>query len=145
MPELEREALSFPESHRKLVSGSTVAVMATELPGGSIQMSPMWFDFDGYGFKLSTTTGRQIYHNLKTRRTVSLCIVDESEPGRYIEIRGHVESVVADEGYEFFRGLSARYTGTPDYPFHEEGEVRVVVEVVVERKLCFAPMPPTGG
>jgi PPOX class probable F420-dependent enzyme len=135
-----QEKLTFPESHNELLYGKTCATAATVLADGHLQMSPMWFEFDGYVFRLSTITQRQIYRNLKNRRTVSLCIIDEKESAKYIEVRGHVENIVTDEGFSFFRKLSERYTGTPDYPFHQEGEVRVIVTVAVDRKLCFAPM-----
>lgn len=139
MAEEKREALTFPAGYQELLERAVVITAGTALPDGGIQMTPMWFDFDGYGFKFSTTTTRQVYRNLKSRRKISFCVLDEEVPGKYIEIRGHVTDIEVDEGFAFFRKLTERYTGSPDYPFHEEDEVRVVATVEVDRKLCFAP------
>ena len=133
-----QERLTFPEGYAELLSGKLCATAGTMLPDGHIQMSPMWFEFDGYVIRMSTTTDRQVYRNLKNRKTVSLCVMDDI--GKYIEIRGQVTDVVTDEGFAFFRKLSERYTGTQDYPFHQEQEVRVIVTMAIDRKICFAPM-----
>jgi PPOX class probable F420-dependent enzyme len=85
----------------------------------------------------STTAGRQKAKNLAADPRVSVSVFDLANPYESVEIRGVAELVV-DEDKRLPRELSHKYLGE-DPPKPEPGEVRLIVRVIPERVVRFAP------
>jgi PPOX class probable F420-dependent enzyme len=105
------------------------ANLATLMPDGSPQVTPVWFDYTGDTIRVNTAKGRVKARNLKIGSLVALAIMDPDEPYRYIQIRGRV-SRVAEEGADaHIDALAKKYLGQDKYPFRQPGEVRVMYEI----------------
>lgn len=121
----------IPESRLDLLAWDTksFAHLATVGPDGRPHTSPVWFDWDGTHIKVSLTTTRQKYRNMQQEKRVSLSILDPEDPYRYIEIRGDLEGIDPDPDIDFISRMAKKYIGKDRYPWHQAGDVRVVMKI----------------
>src|SRR4030088_1557941 len=70
------------------------AHLATIMPDGSPQVTPVWFDHTDGVIRVNTPKGRVKARNLKEGAPVALSIMDPDNPYRYIQLRGRVKRVV---------------------------------------------------
>lgn len=125
---------AIPEKFLDLFSKRAFANLATVMPDGNPQVTPVWCDFeDGYVL-VNTARGRQKDRNMKRDPHVSLAISDPDNPYRYLEVRGQAEEVaaggVADQHID---KMAKKYLGQDKYPYRQPGEVRVLYRVKPER------------
>ncbi len=122
---------TIPESFADLLDWDTksFAHVATIGPDGAPQNNPVWFDWDGEHLKFSLTTGRQKYRNLRADSRVSLSILDPADPYRYLEVRGELVEIEPDPNIDFISRMAKKYIGKDRYPWHREGDERVVMKV----------------
>jgi len=122
---------SIPDSHSDLLDwdSRTLAFIATIGPDGEPHNSPVWFDWDGTHIRFSLTTGRQKFRNLQADKRVAVTVIDESDPYRYIEIRGEVDEVEPDPDIDFISRMAQKYIGRERYPWHRPGDERVIMKV----------------
>ncbi len=117
---------SFPKRYRDLFERPLLAVLATAMPDGSPQATPLWFDFDGQHIRINSARGRTKDRNIRHDPRVALVIVDDANPYRYVQIRGRVVKMVEGEvAREHINQLSQRYTGQ-DWELMSPDEVRVM-------------------
>jgi len=120
----------IPESHRDLLTPEARAFgyLATLMPDGSPQLTPLWFDTDGDHILLNSAKGRIKDKNMRARRQVALLITDPRDPfGRYIQIRGVVVEVTEEGALEHIQKLSLRYDNKPWTIV--EGQTRVIYKI----------------
>src|SRR5512142_155606 len=91
-----------PESHRDLLSDEVpaLAYLATLMPDGTPQLTPLWFDVDGDRLRVNSARGRVKDRNMRARPAVALLIQDPRSGDRYIQVRGHVVEVKEDGALE---------------------------------------------
>src|SRR5690606_2111336 len=82
--------MNFPPKYLDLLKDDTRAFLflATTMPDGSPQVTPIWFNTDGEHILINTNEGRVKDRNMKARPKVAMVIQDPSTPYRYIQIRG---------------------------------------------------------
>jgi PPOX class probable F420-dependent enzyme len=122
--------MTIPQTHIDILTTTALAHVATIGPDGAPQNNPVWFGWDGTHLLFSQTTGRQKYRNLQRQPKLAVSIVDESNPYRYLEIRGTVAEIVDDENNAFIDSMAQKYIGQPTYPWHQPGDHRVIVKVL---------------
>lgn len=109
--------VAIPEDLQDLLTRPLYGHLATTRPDGTVQVNPMWFEWDGEVLRFTHTDQRQKYRNVKHNPAVAMSIIDPDNPYRYLEVRGVVEDIVADPGAKFYLHLNDRYdgplTGTP--------------------------------
>ena len=122
---------TIPAAFRPLLTDGekAFASLATLLPDGSPQVTPVWFDTEGETIRVNTAKGRVKARNLKAGSPVALAIMDPDNPYRYLQIRGHVSSVVEVGADAHIDSLAKKYLGKDKYPFRQPGEVRVMYEI----------------
>ena len=119
----------IPESHQDLFDKRALAHVATTMPNGSPQVTPVWVLLeDGY-VVINSARGRQKDRNMEVRPQVAICIVDPENPYRHIAIRGRVVEATEDGAVDVINRLSAKYTGNPVYGGRRPGEVRVTYRI----------------
>src|SRR6185437_12464222 len=64
------------------------ANLATTMPDGSPQVTPVWFDYKDGIVRVNTAKGRVKARTLKPGAAVALAIMDPDNPYRYIQVRG---------------------------------------------------------
>lgn len=125
----------IPDSHIDLLDWDTKALahVATIGPSGEPQSSPVWFDWDGTHLKFSLTTTRQKYRNLQADKRISISIVDPSNLYRYVEIRGELDEIEPDPNIDFISRMAKKYIDKDRYPWHREGDERVIMKIRPEK------------
>ena len=78
--------------------------------------------------RISQTTARQKYRNVQRDPRVALSLVDQTNPYRYLEIRGVVERIEPDPDRAFINRMAKKYTGEDVYTYRPQDE-RVVIVV----------------
>ncbi|HEV7995775.1 MAG TPA: pyridoxamine 5'-phosphate oxidase family protein, partial [Stellaceae bacterium] len=68
------------------------ADLATVMPDGTPQVTPVWFDYSAGKIRVNTARGRTKARNLKPGAPVALAIMDPDNAYRYVQIRGRVTS-----------------------------------------------------
>jgi PPOX class probable F420-dependent enzyme len=120
----------IPEDFRDLLEQKKAfAHLATIMPDGSPQVTPVWFDYTGGMIRVNTAKGRVKARNLREGAPVALSIMDPDNPYRYIQIRGRVKRVVEAGADKHIDSLAKKYLGKDKYPFGQPGEVRVMYEI----------------
>jgi PPOX class probable F420-dependent enzyme len=105
------------------------AILATLMPDGSPQVTPVWFDFNNGIVRVNTAKGRTKARNMKPGAAVALAIVDPDNPYRYVQIRGRVARVAEAGADAHIDALAKKYLGVDKYPHRRPGEVRMTVEI----------------
>ena len=123
---------SIPEDLRDLVDRPLFAALGTVRPDNSVQVNPMWFDFDGEHVRFTHTTYRQKYRNLQRNPSMSVLIIDPADPERYLELRGELARAEPDPRGSFYVHLGRRY-GNPDEQPPPDAADRVILHMRVDR------------
>lgn len=107
--------MKFPEKYHDLFKPETKAFLflATSMPDGSPQLTPVWFDHDGEHILINTNEERVKDRNMKDRDKVAMVIQDPADPYHYLGIRGEVVSYTREGGDEHIDMLARRYRGEP--------------------------------
>ncbi len=105
------------------------ANLATIMPDGSPQVTPVWFDYVDGIIRVNTAKGRVKARNMKEGSAVALAIMDPDNPYRYLQVRGRVRRIVEAGADLHIDALAKKYLGKDKYPFAQPGDVRVVYEI----------------
>jgi len=124
-------ANTIPEKYVDLFRKPAFASLATLMPDGSPQVTPVWVDYDGKHVLFNSAQGRVKDKNVRRDPRVSLAIQDPENPYRYLEVRGRVVEITKDGADEHIDKLSKKYLGKP-YPYRKPSEVRVLYKIEPE-------------
>ena len=124
---------TIPDQYKDLFSKRAFASLATVMPNGSPQVTPVWVDYDGNHIIVNTAKGRQKDKNLRRDPRVSLAVIDPDNPYRYAEIRGRVVDVTESGADTHIDKMAKKYLGKDKYPFAQPGEVRVLFKIEPEK------------
>lgn len=130
-------AETIPQEAQRLLDEANFAHVATLMPDGSVQTTPVWVARDGNVAVFNTSKGRTKYENLLRDPRVTLSVHDQENPYQYIQIRGRAEIDEAS-GLAMIHELSHKYTGQ-DYAHLQPGEQRVTVRVTPEHVQYQSP------
>jgi PPOX class probable F420-dependent enzyme len=121
---------AIPDKYLDLVQQKKAfANLATTMPDGSPQVTPVWFDFKNGTIRVNTAKGRVKARNMKEGSSVALAIMDPDEPYRYLQVRGKVRKVTESGADDHIDSLAKKYLGKDKYPFRRPGETRVIYEI----------------
>jgi PPOX class probable F420-dependent enzyme len=101
----------IPQSHQDLLKDETraLAYLATLMPDGTPQVTPLWFTTDEKYILISSAKGRVKDKNMRARPAVAVVIQDPNDVNRYIQVRGLVEEVTEVDALELIDQLSVKY------------------------------------
>ncbi len=119
-------AVEVPEQYRNLLGGPILISLATILPSGQPQVTPVWCDFDGTYVRVNTAKGRQKHKDMVERPQVTVLALDPANPQRYIEVRGTVARIEEEGADAHIDKLAKDYLGADRYPYHTPTETRVI-------------------
>ena len=126
-------AVTIPERYRDLFTKQAFAHLATLMPDGSPQVTPVWCDYDGIHIRINTAKGRIKDKNMRRNKKVALSISDPENPYRHLAVRGVVEEVTEQGADAHIDLLAKKYLGKDKYPFRQPGEVRVLYKIRPEK------------
>jgi PPOX class probable F420-dependent enzyme len=124
---------TIPADYIDLTHKRAFAHIATVMPDGSPQVTPVWFDYDGEYLLINSAKGRQKDLNMRRDPRVSVEIFDPDDPYRYLAFRGRVVDITEQGADELIDRLAKKYTGAERYGFRQPGEVRVSYKIQIEK------------
>jgi len=121
--------MTFPTDFIDLLTDQAKALLylATVMPDGSPQLSPVWFSTENEFILINTNEGRTKDKNMKARPQVAMVIQDPADQDRYLGIRGEVVGYTREGADEHINRLSLKYYGkTWKY---REGQRRIIFRI----------------
>ncbi len=112
-----------------MMQKKSFAHLATLMPDGSPQVTPVWFDMKGDRVRVNTARGRQKDRNMQKNAHVALSMTDPDNPYRHVAIRGRIVDITEDGADAHIDSLAKKYLDQDKYPFRRPGEVRVIYEI----------------
>ena len=123
---------AIPEKFRDLFSKKAFASLATLMPDGRPQVTPVWCDVEGDMVIVNSAKGRQKDRNLRRDPRVSLAIIDPDNPYRYLELRGRVVEITEQGAVAHIDKMAKKYLGVDKYPYSNPNEIRVMYKIQPE-------------
>jgi PPOX class probable F420-dependent enzyme len=116
-----------------LLKEPQMAHVATVMPDGSPQVTPMWVDTDGESVIVNTVVGHVKHKNMLRDPRVAVSVTDRNNPFRALILRGVAELV--EEGAEdHIDMLSQKYLGIASYPNRRPGYPRIMARITITSK-----------
>ena len=123
----------IPTEFRDLFDRPVLASVATVMPDGRPQVTPVWCELEGNLVVFNTVRGRQKHRNVRRDPRVTLALFDPDNPYRYIEVRGRVVEITEQGADAHIDKLAKKYLGMDKHPRKPPGEVRIILKVLPER------------
>ncbi len=121
------------EGVRKLFEEANFAHLATLMPDGSPQVTPVWVDFDGRHILVNTAEGRQKPRNIRRDPRVAIDVLRHESPYAFASVRGRVVEITREGAEEHIDRLAKKYLGRDSYPWRQPGEQRIILKIAPER------------
>ena len=119
----------LPEQFLDLFQKRAFASLATLMPDGSPQVTPVWCDFDGTYLLVNSARSRQKDRNMRRDARVAVAIMDPENPYRYLGVRGKVVEITEQGAGEHIDKMAKKYLDEDRYPYAQPGEVRVLYKI----------------
>jgi PPOX class probable F420-dependent enzyme len=126
-------AAGLPAGLVKLLSEPNFAFLATLMPDGSPQVTPVWVDTDGRYILVNTAEGRQKTRNVRRDARVALAVTDRANPYMWAAVRGRVVGLTHEGADAHIDKLAQKYLGQERYPWRRPGEQRVIVTIAADK------------
>ena len=125
---------SIPEEYHDLLAEETkaYAVLATLMPDGSPQATPVWFSTDDEYILINSLVGRVKDRNMRARPQVALVILDPNDVLRFYQVRGRVVEITEEGGRAHIDYLAKKYTGSEKFEWGPPDDVRVIYKILPE-------------
>ncbi len=122
----------LPEKAKEILSKQTFVHLATLMPDGSPQVTPVWVDYEGDRLVVNTAEGRVKPRNMRDDPRVALSATDPDNPYEAVIVRGRVSELTHEGADEHIDAMAKKYLGEDEYPFRQPGEQRVKVYIEPE-------------
>ncbi len=121
-----------PDTHKDLLTAEAraLAYLATLMPDGTPQLTPLWFNTKDEYIVVNSAKGRTKDRNMRARPEVALVIQDRNIDNRYIQIRGRVVAITENEAELNIEDLSMKYDRK--HWTLVKGQVRVMYMILPE-------------
>lgn len=123
---------NIPDNFRDLFDKKAFGQLATIMPDGTPQVTPVWCDFDGTYVRVNSAKGRVKDKNVRRNPKVAISIQDPDNPYRYLAVRGEVVEVTETGADPHIDSLAKKYLGKDTYPWRK-GETRVIYKIRPDR------------
>ena len=120
---------ALPENVKSLLRKPCFAHLATLMPDGGPQVSPVWIDVDGDTILVNSASGRVKDKNMRHDARVALSITDPENPYSAVMIRGRVVEITTEGADAHIDAMAKLYMGKDRYPLRQPGEERVLYKI----------------
>ncbi len=123
---------TLSEGVKKLFREPNYGHMATLMPDGSPQVSPVWVDIDGDRILVNSAEGRVKPRNVRRDARVAISIYNQDNPYSSAFIRGRVVEITHEGADEHIDKLAKKYLGQDTYPYRQPEDQRVILVIEPE-------------
>ena len=124
---------TLSEGVKKLFQEANFAHLATVMPDGSPQVTPVWVELEGDRIVVNTAEGRVKPRNVRHDPRVAISIVRQDNPYQSAFVRGRVVEMRHEGADESIDRLAKKYMGQDRYPWRAPGEQRLIMVIEPER------------
>jgi PPOX class probable F420-dependent enzyme len=121
----------IPDGYVRLLEEPFYGSLGTIRPDDTVQVSPMWFLYDGETIRFTHTTKRAKYRNLMRNPSMSLAVFDPKNEYHYLEVRGHLIEAIPDPTGAFYVALGKRYGNAEQQPPADSAD-RVILVMSID-------------
>ena len=115
---------------KRLLSGRNLVHVATVMPDGSPQVTPVWANWANGFIMINTAEGRTKHRNILRDNRVAVSVTSADDPLQMVSVRGVVEEMIPDYDYKYADILTRQYMPRKDrYPFRRPGERRITLRI----------------
>ncbi len=114
-----------------LLTATNHAHIATLMPDGSPQVTPVWVDSREGLIMVNSAEGRVKVRNMRRDPRVAVSVIDPAHPWPPLAVWGTVVELTHAGADEHIDALSRRYEGRPWEPV--AGQVRVIAKIRPDR------------
>ncbi len=125
------------EKSIEMLKAANFAHLATVMPDGSPQVTPVWVGMEGDLILINTAEGRVKTENLRRDKRVAISVVDQENPYQSLSIQGRVVEDTHEGADEHIDKQTMKYLNQEKYPFRQPGEVRVLFKIEPEKTFTF--------
>lgn len=120
---------NIPDRLRYLLADETKAYLylATTMPDGAPQVTPIWFNYDGTHVNVNSAKGRVKDRNMRARPKVAALIQDPHDVFAYLQLRGRVVEITEEGAADHIRDLALKYRGKREYDVGDD--IRVTYRI----------------
>ena len=118
---------------KKLFEEPNFGHIATLMPDGSPQVTPVWVELEGDRIVVNTAEGRVKPRNVRRDARVAISITNKDNNYQAAFIRGRVVEVRQEGADEGIDRLAKKYMGQDRYPWRAPGEQRLILVIEPER------------
>lgn len=130
---------TLDDRDRELLSAPNFCHVSTTRKDGTIHTVPVWIDVDGENVVLNTETKRAWPKNLRRTGHTTLTVLNLENPYEYLTVTGHLAEETEDGASEHADVMTKKYIGQDRYPFHQDGDVRVILRIAPDRVHRHSP------
>ena len=120
------------DQDREILDKQTFARLATLMPDGSPQVTPVWVDYEGDRIVVNSAEGRVKPRNVREDPRVALSATDPDNPYEAVIVRGRVDEITHEGADDHIDAMAKKYLGRDRYPFRQMGEQRVKIYIQPE-------------
>lgn len=132
----------LPSRVAELMREKNFCTIATLREDGTILAVPVWVDTDGEHIVLNSAEGRAWPTNLRREGHGSCTIVNHENPYEYVTATVRVVEDTHEGAFEHIDAMAQKYVRREKYPWHREGDQRVIFRLAPERLKHWNPGPP---
>ena len=130
--------IALPQSIKSLLEDEAYGHLVTRNKDGSPQITMVWMDVDGDTPQFNTAEGRIKPDNIRNNPNVIVTVQSKEDPQAYAAIYGR--ATITTEGADAqIDKLAKRFLGLDSYPFRQDGEQRLRVEIDVDKIRGMGP------
>ena len=124
--------VGMTDKAKRLLSEPNIVHLATVMPDGSPQVSPIWAHVEDGLIEFNTAAGRVKEQNMRRDPRVAFSVVNRDDPYERACVNGRVvEMIAGDEARAHIDKMAKKYLGEDEYPWYK-GEARIIVKVEPE-------------
>jgi PPOX class probable F420-dependent enzyme len=132
-------ALQFGPRLKALLDEPIPAIVGTTRRDGSVQLTPVWFEYRDGQIWLNGGPKRDWFKHMRRDRRVSLVVIDPKNMFRHADILGRLADWTAEGADEHIDRLSQRYQGGP---YRNPKIDRLIIRIDPERVTGFESGQP---
>lgn len=135
------QKIVFSHEVLNLLNGRNFASLATIMPNGYPQVTPIWIDYDeNHDLLVNTALGRSKERNTIINDRVGLSIFSMANPYETASIIGNVIDKTIEGADHHFNKLSKKYLNLDEYPIGKPEERRVILKIR-SKKVIYVSIP----
>jgi PPOX class probable F420-dependent enzyme len=117
------------DDQKALFEGKNFGHLATVMPDGSPQVSPVWVEMDGDDIVVNSAEGRVKTNNLHRDPRVAISVTAAGDGYTMVAVRGRVVEMTHERADEGIDRLANKYLGVDAFEGRTPGMVRVSIRI----------------